>query len=140
MRIVIDTNILVSAFVFGGRIRQQLTCLLEREDIRIVTSAEIAHELTAVVFRPEFAKFQERATLEMLLDGFLADAEEALITVQVSACRDPKDNKFLEAAISGQASILVTGDADLLVLHPFQGINILTMSAFLLKYSIIPCH
>ena len=134
MNIVIDTNILVSAFVFGGTIRKQLTRILEREDIRIVTSADIIRELTAVLFRQEFARFQERATLEALLDGFLADATEVRVTVRVNACRDPKDNKFLEAAVSANAAVIVTGDADLLALNPFEGIRILSMSTFLSEY------
>ena len=134
MNIVIDTNILVSAFVFGGKIRQQLTRILEREDIGIVTSVEITQELTAVLFRQEFARFQDRATLETLLDGFLADAEETRVTVRINACRDPKDNKFLEAAVSGNAAVIVTGDADLLALNPFEGIRILSISAFLSEY------
>ena len=134
MNIVIDTNILVSAFVFGGTIRKQLTRIFEREDICIVTSADIMRELTTVLFRQEFARFQEKATLEALLDGFLADATEARVTVRVNACRDPKDNKFLEAAVSANAAVIVTGDADLLALNPFEGIRILSMSAFLSEY------
>jgi uncharacterized protein len=134
MNIVIDTNILVSAFVFGGTIRRQLTRILEREDIRIVISADITRELTAVLSRQEFARFQDRATLETLLDGFLADAEDVRVTVRINACRDPKDNKFLEAAVAGNATVIVTGDADLLALNPFEGIQILSISVFLSQY------
>jgi len=46
--------------------------------------------------------------------------------VEIRACRDPKDDKFLELAVSGQATHIVTGDADLLVLHPFPGIQIIS--------------
>lgn len=53
------------------------------------------------------------------------------MNVQIKACRDPKDDKFLEAAVSGQATHLITGDADLLVLDPFQGIRILPPQEFL---------
>ena len=49
----------------------------------------------------------------------------------ITACRDPKDNKFLEAAIAARADVIVTGDADLLALHPFRGIPILSPAAFL---------
>jgi putative PIN family toxin of toxin-antitoxin system len=53
------------------------------------------------------------------------------VTSLVSNCRDPKDNKFLELAIDGKATSIVTGDKDLLVLHPFRNINIVTPGAFL---------
>ena len=51
--------------------------------------------------------------------------------VKIVACRDPKDDKFLDLAVSGQATHLVTGDPDLLALHPFRGIDIVTARAFL---------
>ena len=50
---------------------------------------------------------------------------------EIRACRDPKDNKFLELAVSGEAQCIVTGDADLLILHPFRGIDIKTSADFL---------
>jgi len=53
--------------------------------------------------------------------------------VKISACRDPKDDKFLELAVGGNADLIVTGDNDLLALNPFRGIPILTPDAFLSK-------
>ncbi len=47
-------------------------------------------------------------------------------------CRDSKDNKYLELAVSGKAESIITGDKDLLILHPFQSINIVTVNDFLL--------
>jgi predicted nucleic acid-binding protein len=54
-------------------------------------------------------------------------------TQKISACRDPKDNKFLEAALSSQADCIVSGDADLLDLTPFEGISILRPAEFLAR-------
>ena len=51
----------------------------------------------------------------------------------VKICRDPKDDKFLDVAINGGADLIVTGDADLLVLHPFEGIEIVTPAAYLAR-------
>ena len=51
--------------------------------------------------------------------------------MRVFACRDPKDDKFLEVAISGQADVIVSGDEDLLTMNPFPGIPIITPRAFL---------
>jgi predicted nucleic acid-binding protein len=47
-------------------------------------------------------------------------------SVQINACRDPKDDKFLELAVSGHADYIITGDDDLLTMHPFHGIEIIT--------------
>jgi len=57
------------------------------------------------------------------------------VEVVVQECRDPKDDKFLELAIDGKASCIVSGDADLLVLHPFRGIRVVTVQQFLLTES-----
>jgi predicted nucleic acid-binding protein len=50
---------------------------------------------------------------------------------EVRACRDAKDDKFLELAVSGRAAYIISGDADLLVLHPFRDIAIMTAAEFL---------
>lgn len=49
----------------------------------------------------------------------------------ITACRDPKDDKFLELAVSGRATHIISGDTDLLTLNPFRGIAILPPRAFL---------
>jgi putative PIN family toxin of toxin-antitoxin system len=53
------------------------------------------------------------------------------ITHTIRECRDPKDDKFLELAVNGRANVLVTGDKDLLALHPFRGIPILAPAQYL---------
>ena len=53
------------------------------------------------------------------------------VTAHIEACRDPKDNKYLELAVSASAACIITGDKDLLILHPFQNIPILTAADFL---------
>ena len=74
MKIVIDTNILVSAFVFGGRIKAKLERILNDEQIQVISSPAINAELEEVLFQEKFERFQTKATLEMLLDSFFADA------------------------------------------------------------------
>ena len=51
----------------------------------------------------------------------------------IKGCRDPKDGKFLELAVNGSAQLVITGDADLLALHPFGGIEILTPATYLTR-------
>jgi predicted nucleic acid-binding protein len=65
------------------------------------------------------------------LERFIRTVLEIEVVDSIQACRDPKDDKFLELAVNGHANALVTGDADLLVLNPFREIPILTPSQFL---------
>jgi len=53
------------------------------------------------------------------------------ITERIEVCRDPKDNMFLELAVNGHADVIITGDADLIALHPFRGIAILNPATYL---------
>ena len=52
---------------------------------------------------------------------------------KIKACLDPKDNKFLELAVNGPAEVIITGDKDLLILHPYQSIPIITPAHYLNK-------
>lgn len=65
------------------------------------------------------------------LAALTREAEWVEVHSHIQACRDPKDNKFLELAVSGKATHIVSGDNDLLTLHPFHGIHILSPRAFL---------
>ncbi len=62
----------------------------------------------------------------------LQQGETITVNLNITACRDPKDDKFLEVAVAGHADIIVTGDKDLLALHPFEGIPIVTPATFLI--------
>ena len=91
----------------------------------LVSEATIA-ELDEVLRRPKFNKYvPEEKRLEFLA-ALLRDAVLMEVVQVVSECRDPKANKFLELVVSGNASHIISGDADLLVLHPFRGIAIVT--------------
>jgi hypothetical protein len=63
--------------------------------------------------------------------ALVRDAQLVEVTDIVKECRDPKDDKFLELAVSGRASHIVSGDADLLIMHPYRGIEIVTPQEFL---------
>jgi putative PIN family toxin of toxin-antitoxin system len=87
-------------------------------------------ELNDVLRRPRFDKYlQEEERMEFLAT-LVREAELVDVTAVVTDCRDPKDNKFLELAVSGKATHVISGDDDLLVLHPFRGIPILTPHDF----------
>jgi uncharacterized protein len=129
-RFVLDANILVSALLFGqGKSRQSLK---KTQTIGVVLMSDSTFdELERVLSRPKFDKyFLPSKRVEFLQD--LAETVQFVeVTAQVLECRDPKDNRYLELVVSGNAECIVTGDDDLLVLNPFRGISILTAQAFL---------
>ena len=66
------------------------------------------------------------------LDLFFESMEPVEITCEIHDCRDPKDNMLLELSLSGSADLILTGDRDLLTLHPWRGIAILSPASYLL--------
>ena len=129
-RVVLDTNVLVSAALWPhgapGRALETTT----GGGVALI-SAETATEFAEVLLRAKFARYASAERREAFVRAFIERAELVDVTEQVTACRDPKDDKFLEVAVSGRADVLVTGDKDLLVLHPFRGVPILTPADFL---------
>jgi putative PIN family toxin of toxin-antitoxin system len=69
--------------------------------------------------------------IRSFLAALTREAEWVEIDVQIAACRDLRDEKFLELAVSGHATHIFTGDTDLLALNPYQGIEILPTHRFL---------
>ena len=87
--------------------------------------------MSDVLHRPKFDKYVSESLRLEFLSAFVRKAELIRVTEVVTECRDSKDNKFLELALSGKGSHIVTGDSDLLVLHPFRTISVLTPQSFL---------
>ena len=83
----------------------------------------------AVIDRPYLARLISLDARNRLLQ-LMAMAEMVTITERFAACRDPKDDKFLELAVNGRADLILTGDNDLLVLNPFRDIPIVTPATF----------
>ena len=130
---VVDTNVLVSAFVFkSGNPREVLERCLATG--KIVTSSDINKELKATLLAEKFEPFVPKATRETSLSLFLGLCEMVMPTKKITACRDADDNKFLELAIEAKAVCIVTGDPDLLVLNPFESIPIVTPKEFLERF------
>jgi uncharacterized protein len=129
-RFVIDTGVAVSALILPRSVpRQALDAA--RSVGKLLVSPATFHELEAVLRRPKLERYlTEQARLEFL-DSYLLTAETVAITETVAACRDPKDDKFLELALSGRAECIISGDSDLLILHPFQEISILSPRDFI---------
>lgn len=92
---------------------------------------EVVEELADVLRREKFDRYATRKIRDEFLRALIQESVFVDITEKIQVCRDPKDNKFLELAVSGGASYLITGDDDLLILHPFRKISILSPRQFL---------
>ena len=133
IRAVVDTNILVRAVIKPtGSVGPVLQRLRRREYSLLISHATL-DELVEVLYRPRLRTKYElsdrvlRATIRLIVfRGELLQPGRRII-----ACRDPRDDKFLEVAVSGRAQVIVSGDEDLLTLHPFERIPIVAPARFL---------
>ncbi len=127
-RIVTDANIIVSAVLKPGSTPALAYQLAKKGTL--LASAQLLGELVDVLQREKFDRYLDLDTRLEYLAAFGLLAERVLITETITTCRDPKDNHLLELAVCGQATHIITGDADLLALHPFRGISIVTPADF----------
>ncbi len=97
----------------------------------MLVSADAIAELNDVLGREKFARYVSEEERARFLQSLLLEARLVEIREKVQACRDPKDDKFLELAVNGEANCIVSRDEDLLSLDQFRGIPILTPDRFL---------
>ena len=90
-------------------------------------------ELEETIRRTKFDRYQDVEQRLRFVSKFLEVSTPVTVTTHVHDCRDPRDNIFLCLALDGQADLILTGDADLLALHPWRNIPILTPSDFLAR-------
>lgn len=114
-RVVLDTNVLISHALLPNSVPAQAVRKALHTGI-ILVSMETLSELADVLARPKFDPYVSITDRQQFLLTLGRVAERVTTTRKVQACRDPKDDKFLELAVNGQADILVTGDSNLLVL------------------------
>jgi putative PIN family toxin of toxin-antitoxin system len=133
MRAVVDTSILI-----GAMIRPQGTVgpvLLHLRDgaYTLLYAQSLLEELVDVLNRPRIHdKYRlTEQDIQTVVSLILLRGEAVTPTERITVCRDPQDDKFLEVAVAGEADVIVSGDQDLLTLHPFVGIPILPPAAFL---------
>lgn len=122
-KVVLDTNILISALVFGGNSEKVLNQILEGE-IKAATSEILIAELTEKLLK-KFTFTQERIVQikEMLGQNF----ETVYPKKSINISRDLDDNRVLEAGVEGDCDFIITGDKDLLELKSYKGIKIVTV-------------
>jgi putative PIN family toxin of toxin-antitoxin system len=129
MRVVVDTNVFISAIFKATSVPAVALSLIHRDDT-LLRSADTEAELRAVLARPRFAPYLTASATDWL-NHTLSHAELVSVEQRINLCRDAKDNKFLELAHAGRADLIVSGDADLLELNPFRNIPIINPAAFI---------
>ncbi len=129
-RVVIDTNVFVSGVLSSTSAPARCVEAVVSSGQLVATEATLK-ELFERLLSPKFDPYLTRARREELLSRLVSVVEIIEVVQQVRACRDPHDDKLLEAAVNGRAGVIITGDKHLLELHPFRGIAILGPSEHL---------
>jgi len=130
VRLVFDTNIIISALLFEGS-KPFKAFLIGLERGEILFSASTLTELKEVLWRKKFDPFLTHEERKEFLASFVIYGTPVEPGEKITKCRDPEDNKFLELAVSGRADFIVSGDQDLLILNPFRNIPIVTPHEFI---------
>lgn len=128
-RVVFDTNVLISGLLSATSTPARA---LERAVSRgqLVGTRPTIRELMTTLHSPRFDRYLSRDRRNELLDRLAPLLEIVEVVQLIHASRDPRDDKFLEAAVNGRAEVIVTGDQDLLALHPFRAIAMVSSAAY----------
>lgn len=130
VRYVFDTNVIISALLFeNSKPAQALRYALANGEVLL--SLDLLEELNEVLGRERFNRYLTSEEREEFLEALIERAVLVEITENVQECRDPKDDKVLELALNGEAQYIISGDRDLLVLHPFRDVLVITADEFL---------
>ncbi|MGB5974065.1 MAG: putative toxin-antitoxin system toxin component, PIN family [Nodosilinea sp.] len=119
MRVVVDTNILVSGILIAASV-PDLAIQKARELGILLFSDTTFRELSQVIFRPKFDRYVSIEIRAEFIARLNEASEQVNIREKIAICRDPKDDQFLEMATNGNADWLITGDQDLLVLQSWR--------------------
>ena len=136
MRLVIDTNVLVSMLIRPGAKYLPLIDRIDCGAVTVLYSSETLPELIDVLGRDKFAKYTNREDIAAFVRWVAEAGELVTITREVRASPDPKDDKFLSLALSGKAEMIVSGDKDhMIALKAIEGIPIVRLSDFLARFA-----
>jgi uncharacterized protein len=135
MKIIIDTNIHISALAFGGSIGSNLGLILSSNQIEVFTSEAIFRELESKLNSSKFEKISKGKISQPEINEYLLEYNQETNFIEpkikVNICRDTDDNKFLELALEIQADYIITGDKDLLSIGNYLNTKILNMAEFI---------
>lgn len=129
-RIVVDTNALISRLLVPGSVPGRVVRKAVDAEVLLVSEATL-DELASVLAWPKFDAYVSLEDRRHFILQVARIAEFVPVLRRVEACRDASDDKILEVAINGDAELIVTGDNDLLALHPFMQIPIIRPAVYL---------
>jgi putative PIN family toxin of toxin-antitoxin system len=130
VRVVLDTNAVVSALLFSG-VSSKLVSLWQKGLITPLLSRAILDEYLRVLSYPKF-ELSEEEIKELIQEEILPFAEVVRPKRRLRVVRrDPSDNKFLECAVAGKASVIISGDKDPLALGRYRQVRIQSPAQFL---------
>jgi putative PIN family toxin of toxin-antitoxin system len=129
MRVVLDTNVIISALLFGGN-PQTILDLVSEGEVQLVTSSPLFSELKRIL-EDKFRLSPHQTTPPLADLWAVADVVTPGTTLRVFKGKDEPDNRVLECAIAGRVEAVITGDGKILRLKQYRGIPILTPERFL---------
>lgn len=129
MKIVLDTNILISAFIFGGKPHQVLSMVLANKIQAFISPVLLAEFFDVVNKKFDLSNEELALTKSQIENKFVIVQPKS----EIKILRDEDDNRVLEAALEGECNYIITGDRDLLDLKIYKNIKIVTPDAFLSK-------
>jgi putative PIN family toxin of toxin-antitoxin system len=132
-RIVIDAGVFVSAVILPRSVPRKAFARALAVGTPLLSDATF-DELVDVLARRKFDRYASYDERQIFLAEYLTRVDIVDIDIVIQACRDPNDDMYLELAVDGNATHILSGDADLLALHPFRGIAILSPQAFLASF------
>ena len=131
MKIVVDTNVVISGVFFGGNPRRIVEAIVNGS-INAYATADIVDEYMEII-DSMITRKQGKLSLRILSPLF-SSFKVIEGKSQIAVCRDPDDDKFLECAVDAKALYIVSGDNDLLDIEAYDGIQIITAKEFCEKY------
>jgi putative PIN family toxin of toxin-antitoxin system len=134
LKVVLDTNVLVSAYLVPGGKPARILSLARQGKLTICLSPPILSEVKQTLLRPKLQKIHKATAKE--IERFLKALTSVVVmtagTEEVDAVKDdPDDNKILACALEGKANFIVSGDHHLTDMKVFQGIPIVNPDRFL---------
>ena len=128
VKCVVDTNVLISAALTKGAPFRIVEHLIKNN--ALIFSKETISELSSRITKPKFDKYVSAEDHEAYVNNLILSADLVIIDNLIQGCRYRDDDKFLETAVKGDAQFIISGDQDLLTMHRFEGIDIVTVQVF----------
>lgn len=128
VKCVVDTNVLISAVLTKGAPFRILEHLIKNN--ALIFSKETISELSSRITQSKFDKYVSAEDREAYVNNLILSADLVIIDNLIQGCRDRDDDKFLETAVKSNAHFIISSDQDILTMHQFEGIDIVTVQDF----------